>query len=83
MWREYGSRSELSYSEFKRYSDGLDVGTALTLSHQRPLGRMVPLQDLRAKPRGFRPPQSFVCFDTKTGYRLLRMAAWPYYPYRM
>ncbi|MCY3922165.1 MAG: ASCH domain-containing protein [Chloroflexi bacterium] len=75
LWREYGSRSELSYNEFKHYFDGLDVGTALTLSHQRPLDRMVPLQDLRAKPRGFRPPQSFAYVDTQTGNRLLRMAA--------
>ena len=74
LWREYGSRSELSHNEFKRYFEGLDVGTALTLSHQRPLDRTVPLQDLRANPRGFRPPQSFAYVDTKTGNRLLGMA---------
>ncbi len=75
LWRECGSRSELSHNEFKRYFEGLGVGTALTLSHQQPLDRIVPLQDLRAKPRGFRPPQSFAYVDTKTGNRLLRMAA--------
>lgn len=75
LWREYGSRSELSHNEYKRYFEGLDIGTALILAHQRPLDRMVPLQDLRAKPRGFRPPQSFAYVDTKTGNRLLRMAA--------
>ena len=75
LWREYGSRSELSYSEFKRYFEGLDIGTALTLGHQQPLDRMVPLQDLRARPSGFRPPQSFAYVDAKTGDLLLRMAA--------
>ncbi|MYB10905.1 MAG: ASCH domain-containing protein [Acidimicrobiia bacterium] len=75
LWREYGSSSELSHSEFKHYFDGLDVGTALTLAHQQPLDRMVPLQDLRANPRGFRPPQSFAYVDAKTGHRLLGMAA--------
>ncbi|MDE0614767.1 MAG: ASCH domain-containing protein [bacterium] len=75
LWREYGSRSEVSHKEFKRYFEGLDIGTALALSHQQPLDRIVPLQDLRAKPRGFRPPQSFAYVDTKTGHRLLRMAA--------
>lgn len=29
-------------------------------------------QDLRAKPRGFRPPQSLAYVDTKTGDRLIR-----------
>lgn len=75
LWRDYGSRSELSHNEFARYFEGLDVGTALTLSHQQPLDRMVPLQALRANPRGFRPPQCFAYVDTKTGNRLLRMAA--------
>ena len=42
LWREYGSRSDLTHNEFKRYFDGLDVGTALLLAHQRPLDRMVP-----------------------------------------
>ena len=75
LWREYGSRSELSHNEFKHYFDGLDVGTALTLAHHQPLDRMVPLQVLRAKPGGFRPPQSFAYVDVKTGHRLLGMAA--------
>ena len=75
LWRKYGSRSDLSHDEFKRYFEGLDVGTALTLSHQQPLDKLVPLQDLRGNPRGFRPPQSFAYLDTKTGNQLLRMAA--------
>lgn len=75
LWREYGSRADLPYHEFERYFKGVEVGTALTLDAQQPLPRRVPLQDLRAKPRGFRPPQSFSYVDSKTGDRLLRMAA--------
>ena len=75
LWREYGSRANLAYHEFKRYFEGVEVGTALTLDEQRPLSRRVPLQDLRADPIGFRPPQSFAYVDTKTADRLLRMAA--------
>ncbi len=75
LWREYGSRSDLHYHEFQQYFDGLDAGTALTLTEPQAFGQRVPLQDLRARPRGFRPPQSFAYVDTKTGDRLIRMAA--------
>ena len=75
LWREHGSRSDLRYHEFERYFDGVDVGTALVLTQPQAFGRRVPLQDLRAKPRGFRPPQSFAYVDTKTGDRFIRMAA--------
>ena len=75
LWHEYGSRSELSFHEFQQYFEGVDTGTALTLSDPQALSRPIPLQDLRAKPRGFRPPQSFAYVDTKTGNQLIRMAA--------
>ncbi|MXY09522.1 MAG: ASCH domain-containing protein [Acidimicrobiaceae bacterium] len=75
LWREYGSRSDLRYHEFQQYFDGVDVGTALALTQPRAFGRRVPLQDLRANPKGFRPPQSFAYVDTKTGDRFIRMAA--------
>ncbi len=75
LWREFGSRAGLPYHEFKRYFEGVKVGTALTLDEQLPLSRRVPLQVLRGEPIGFRPPQSFSYVDSKTGDRLLRMAA--------
>ena len=75
LWREYGPRSDLHYHEFQQYFDGVDVGTALALAQPRAFGRRVPLQDLRAKPRGFRPPQSFAYVDAKTGHQLIRLAA--------
>lgn len=75
LWREYGSRSDLRYHEFQQYFEGVDVGAALTLTEPRPLGRKIPLRDMRVKPRSFRPPQSFAYVDAKTGDRLIRMAA--------
>lgn len=75
LWREYGSRSDLRYHEFQQYFEGVDMGTALALTQPQEFGRRVPLQDLRAKPRGFRPPQSFAYVDAKTGDRFIRMAA--------
>ena len=75
LWREHGSDAALSYEEFLGYFEGVDVGTALTLTAPRRFGRKVPLQDMRAKPKGFRPPQSFAYVDAKTGDRLIQMAA--------
>lgn len=75
VWHEYGPRSELSFHEFQHYFKGVNKGTALTLSEPQALSRPIPLQDLRAKPRNFRPPQSFAYVDTKTGNQLIRMAA--------
>ena len=75
LWREYGSRSDLRYREFLQYFDGVDAGTALELIQPRAFHRQVSLQDLRAGPRGFRPPQSFAYVDTETGDQLMRLAA--------
>lgn len=75
LWRGYGSRSDLRHHEFQQYFDGVDVGTALVLTQPRAFDRRVSLQDLRAKPNGFRPPQSFAYVDTKTGDQLIRLAA--------
>ncbi len=75
LWHEHGPRSELSFHEFQQYFKGVNTGTALTLSEPQALSRPIPLQDLRAKPRNFRPPQSFAYVDTKTGNQLIRMAA--------
>ena len=75
LWRECGPRSALRYHEFLQYFEGLDVGTALTLIQPRAFRRQVSLQDLRARPRSFRPPQSFAYVDTKTGDELMQLAA--------
>ena len=75
LWREHGSKVALLHEEVLRYFEGVGVGTALTLAEPRAFGRRIPLQDLRTKPRSFRPPQSFAYVDTETGDRLMRMAA--------
>ena len=75
LWQKHGPGSGLLHHEFQKYFEGVDVGTALTLTQPRAFKRQVALQDLRAKPRGFRPPQSFAYVDTETGDRLIRMAA--------
>ena len=75
LWREHRLGSGLLYHEFQEYFEGVDVGTALTLTQPRAFSRQIPLQDLRARPNGFRPPQSFAYVDTDTGDRLMQMAA--------
>ena len=75
LWREHGSGSGLPYREFREYFEGVDVGTALTLIQPSAFSQQIPLHDLRARPKGFRPPQSFAYVDTKAGDQLIRMAA--------
>ena len=72
---DYGSRSDLCHCEFLQYFDGVDRGTALTLTQPQAFGQQISLEDLRAEPKGFRPPQSFSYIDTETGHHLLRTAA--------
>ena len=75
LWQEHGPGTGLTYQEFQQYFEGVDAGAALTLAHPQRFGRAIPLQDLRARPRGFRPPQSFAYVDAQTGGRILDMAA--------
>ncbi|MCY4665594.1 MAG: ASCH domain-containing protein [Acidimicrobiaceae bacterium] len=75
LWSGDGSMSDLGYHEFQQYFEGVDVGTALTLIQPCAFSQRIPLRDLRAKPKGFRPPQSLAYVDTKTGDQLMRMAA--------
>jgi len=75
LWREHGARSALRHGEFMRYFEGVDAGTALTMTRPQAFGRPIPLRDLRARPRGFRPPQSFAYVDAGTGRQLMAAAA--------
>ena len=75
LWQEHGAGSGLLEREFQEYFEGVDMGTALTLVQPSAFHRQIPLQDLRARPKGFRPPQSFAYVDTETGDRLIQMAA--------
>ena len=75
LWNEYGPCTGVSYPEFQQYFEGVAIGTALTLTHPKPLDPKIPLEVLRASPRGFRPPQSYAYVDTQTGDRLMQTAA--------
>ena len=75
LWSAFGPKTGLSRQEFLRYFNGVDKGTALTLTQAEPLRREVSLTDLRSRPRGFRPPQSFAYVKTAIGEGFLQMAA--------
>ena len=75
LWQRYSSRTGLEYSEFLRYFDGVNTGTALTLSSPKRFDLQIPLAALRSNLRGFRPPQSFAYLDSARGDLLLQTAA--------
>ena len=75
LWQDHGPGAGLTYQEFRQYFEGVDAGAALTLADPQPFSRSIPLEDLQARPRGFRPPQSFAYVDAQTGGRILDMAA--------
>ena len=55
LWQEHGSGSGLLHHEFQEYFEGVDAGTALTLTQPRAFGRQIPLQDLRGEAQGLPP----------------------------
>lgn len=75
LWQVHGAGSGLDHGEFLNYFEGLEAGTALSLASPRRCSRPIPLVELRSRPKGFRPPQSFSYVDVETGNRLLQMAA--------
>lgn len=77
LWNRHGRRTGLLYPEFQQYFRGVEVGAALMLENPQSFSRRISLQDLRAKPGSFRPPQSFAYVDTETGSQLMGMAVQP------
>ena len=75
LWQVHSAGSGLDHAEFLSYFEGVEAGTALSLASPRRFRRPVPLEELRSRPKGFRPPQSFSSVDAETGNRLLQMAA--------
>ena len=73
LWQVHGAGSGLDHGEFLNYFEGVEAGTALHLASPRRFSRPVPLVELRSRPTGFRPPQSFSYIDPETGDHLLRM----------
>ncbi len=59
IWREFGKVSGLEKDEFESYFTGCSKGYAILIGSTWQLEEMVPLEDLRGRMMGFRPPQSY------------------------
>ncbi len=75
LWRVHGAGSGLDHGEFMNYFEGVQAGSALSLANLRRLDRPIPLVELRSRPTGFRPSQSFSYVDSEIGNHLLQLAA--------
>jgi predicted transcriptional regulator len=75
LWQAHGAGSGIDHGEFLQYFEGVQAGSALSLASPTRFSRPIPLVELRSRPKGFRPPQSFSYVDAKTGNHLLQMAA--------
>ena len=75
LWQAYGAGSGVDHEEFLNYFAGVQAGSALSLASPTRFSRPIPLVELRSRPKGFRPPQSFSYVDADTGNRLLQLAA--------
>lgn len=63
IWRNHGPQTGISRNEYNHYFKGLDQGVAILLTNIRRLDRPRPLDDLRHRLGGFRPPQSYRYLD--------------------
>jgi predicted transcriptional regulator len=59
IWRLYGDRTGLTRPEFDAYFTGVEQAVAITLKRIHRLEQPRPLEDLRRRLSGFRPPQSY------------------------
>ncbi len=64
LWRSVKKVSGVTLQEFEAYFDGAKQAVGLWLDQVAPLSRPVPLEKLRQRWPGFRPPQSF-CYVTQ------------------
>ncbi len=74
IWKKFGSKAQISRSDFDKYFSGLQEGFALTMTNPKSFTRPIDLAELRER-FGFEPPQSFL-YAT----RVLRMALKDEYP---
>jgi predicted transcriptional regulator len=63
IWSAYGDRTGITEDQFHAYFSGLDDAVAIKLRRIRRLERPRPLDDLRGRLTGFRPPQSYRYLD--------------------
>jgi predicted transcriptional regulator len=59
IWRRHSDATGIDRETFDTYFTGADTAVAITLSYARRLKDSVPLNELRQRIKGFRPPQSF------------------------
>lgn len=59
LWREYGPHFGVSHEEYRSYFDGTDEGHAIEVGKVIEVDP-VPLEELRERVSGFRPPQSYM-----------------------
>ncbi len=64
IWQMHGPQTGINRNEYDRYFEGLDQGVAILLTNIRRLDRPRPLDDLRHRLSGFRPPQSYRYLDS-------------------
>jgi predicted transcriptional regulator len=59
LWELYQERIAITYSEFRAYLRGVDIGCAILLGDIRPLRPAITLDTLRRASKDFHPPQFF------------------------
>jgi predicted transcriptional regulator len=64
IWQQHGSETGITRKEYDRYFAGVDRAVAIELREIRRLERPRPLEDLRRRLAGFRPPQSYRYLDS-------------------
>jgi predicted transcriptional regulator len=64
IWRQHSRATGLTRDEYDAYFGGVDQAVAITLRSIRRLAQPRPLDELRRRLVGFRPPQSFRYLDS-------------------
>lgn len=59
IWRKHNGKSGLTKPEFTKYFEGAAIGYAIHIKKCWQLPRPIPLNALRKRHAGFRPPQSY------------------------
>jgi predicted transcriptional regulator len=59
LWELYQARIAITFTEFRSYFSGVDIGCAILLRDIRPLKPALELAVLRQTARNFHPPQFF------------------------
>jgi predicted transcriptional regulator len=63
VWASHGEASGLTRAEYREYFAGVHIAVAISLTDVQRLPKAIPLDSLRQRWAGFRPPQSFRYID--------------------